>query len=200
MNMAARNDIFINMLVYKSKIHTCTFAVESQRDYHRTRATQAPAPQRSTTTLSQAPTQTEPIISFETVIPGTDVLSTTMGILVHTNSKNTQQIPHVEKTPSTSTTTTHSSSRSTVKTRHHPHKTHRPETIKPSDVTESDLGDIVGHYDTTTERHRMTELAITEEVTTITTTTGRTEPTTTTQPPSNNNNSQFFFYMSWLSK
>lgn len=87
-------------------------AVESQRDYHRSRATQSPISfPRTTTTLTHTATSTTGNSdlrgSFEGVTPGSDVLSTTLG-----NPVPVQRFRNGGATPSQHVnvyTTTHSS-------------------------------------------------------------------------------------------
>lgn len=185
-------------------MHICLFPlknkVESHLEIHRSKNFNLIP--RSTTTISQAPTETE---YYNESVPGNDVLSTPLGI--------PRQPPPQQRTdnPASAYTTTHSST-VTARIRHpHPHPDengHRNHNNNNNNnknpyshaggrngggrhgsVTDESLQlppRVGPSHDLSTSVSTIgnREITTSEELTTITTTTGRTEPATTTQPPS----------------
>ncbi|OXA44144.1 GDNF family receptor alpha-3 [Folsomia candida] len=165
--------------------------VESQRDFHRLRATtQVPASPHHNHRVTPTPSH-HPVLdtssSFEGILPGSDLLSTTMGNprprVIHTTTTTTQHIPVF-------TTTVH--------TRHPNSKNGRNNNNNKNNngnghgvvVKEPELGVVAlpnNNMDFTTALVGSSEtLLVTEEdtttIATTSTTTARTEPTTTLQP------------------
>ena len=136
--------------------------MESQRDYHRVRSTTSvtSVPHRSTTTsLSQVSTE-----DGDSVLMGTDVISTTLGNPVQPHTSDPQAEVTSDKT---TTTTTNSRTRTPTSRHHHRHEHSTHEVV----------------FVTSRTSVAQTQGSTAEEFTTLVTTTART-PTTTSPPHS----------------
>lgn len=180
-------------------------------DYHRMKATITPATSpRSTTTLSQTPTETE---YYNESVPGNEVWSTPLGIPHQPHHRQTDTPSSSSSSASSHSSTTTRSSTITARIRHtrpHPDENgghgrghgrnggHHRIVTDESNSNSNNLNNpsrnrggaqqqqFPTHHESSTtglSTYGSRDLTTFEDVATISSTTGRTEPAFTTQPP-----------------